>query len=505
LDRLPKKLDPRVDNKTDSLDHTPRRKRIYSLANPERETVLIDPRTITDESPTKAIRIFGSKPRYKTRRLKDNNMTLSPAKRRTVNNQGNERQRLVTNIEITQENRQNTYLAIYADYPITETTIIKATKINKDISKTKADVLAIANAIDEEGDTIIITDLKTAAVNMCKNLQTWEDIGFYNRSDKDAWEQLAYKLRQHPGKISIRTIDHEEKDDMKDIKSKAKNIEHIRYREEQIPKTFRLEGAKINKLTQKIAYSLLLETKKKTPGTHTTRRNIEKSKGAHQRLTGQSPTELEIWTSMSNDVIPIKVKDFIWKLMHNRHKVGPWFLNIPNWEDKATCECGDIEDMKHILLDCDLNKVNTYWNMAEQIWRRTTNGKEWIKPDIDLIKSLGAIRLSNRNKRLPRYENEKYIEIVAETIWIIWKLRNERIFNNKRITTEKAEKSWKKIMIMKLKIEWRGIRKIKDRRRKQKKTNNFIDKWGINGNLITVNKDGNDIVIDLVETTQNNI
>jgi len=54
--------------------------------------------------------------------------------------------------------------------------------------------------------------------------------------------------------------------------------------------------------------------------------------------------------------IPFKIKDFVWKLIHNRHKVGNWFKRIPSWEDKAICKCGETETIDHILTECELKK-----------------------------------------------------------------------------------------------------------------------------------------------------
>jgi len=113
------------------------------------------------------------------------------------------------------------------------------------------------------------------------------------------------------------------------------------------------------------------------------------------------------------------MKDFIWKLIHNYHKVGNWFKRIPNWQDKAICECGEVEIMDHILTECRLNKSKDIWQEAEKIWKENNKNFKWTKPDANILRELGAVKLKERDKIAPNWINERYIEIVAETTWMI--------------------------------------------------------------------------------------
>ena len=87
----------------------------------------------------------------------------------------------------------------------------------------------------------------------------------------------------------------------------------------------------------------------------------------YKRKTGNQITNRDIWNGLKNKKIPFKVKDFIWKLIHNCHKVGNWFKKIPNWQDKAICECGEIETIDHILTECKLNKSEDIWQEAKKM------------------------------------------------------------------------------------------------------------------------------------------
>jgi len=61
-------------------------------------------------------------------------------------------------------------------------------------------------------------------------------------------------------------------------------------------------------------------------------------------------------------IISPKMNDFLWKLGHNRHKIGTWFLKIKGWQNKAYCKCGKLETMNHIIIECPLNQGPTIWN-----------------------------------------------------------------------------------------------------------------------------------------------
>jgi len=42
--------------------------------------------------------------------------------------------------------------------------------------------------------------------------------------------------------------------------------------------------------------------------------------------------------------------------------------------------------------------------------------KKWIVPNVKILRGLGAIKLREQNKTAPKWLNERYIEIVTETI-----------------------------------------------------------------------------------------
>jgi len=128
----------------------------------------------------------------------------------------------------------------------------------------------------------------------------------------------------------------------------------------------------------------------------------------HKRKTENWITNKDIWNGLKNKKIPFKIKDFIWKLIHNHHKVGNWFRRIPNWQDKAICEYKEIETIGYILTECKLNKSKDIWQKVEEIWKKNDKNFQWIKPNVKILRGLGAIKLSQTSF--------SYISISSSTI-----------------------------------------------------------------------------------------
>jgi len=64
-----------------------------------------------------------------------------------------------------------------------------------------------------------------------------------------------------------------------------------------------------------------------------------------------------------------------------------------------------------------------------------------------------------------------------ETTWLIWNIRNKRIFDKIKLTKEEATKKWRKTMNDKLETE-KTIIKIEEKvKKKTEMQKNFDKKW----------------------------
>ena len=129
-------------------------------------------------------------------------------------------------------------------------------------------------------------------------------------------------------------------------------------------------GAKLCSLTQATAYCLILRTHPPPNLKNSTSSNLDLIKEATSDLDGTRPTNERIWSAAIKNRrdLSIGVRSFLWKLIHNAHKCGHYWSNIPNHEERGICHnCGSTESMQHILFNCDANKCDHAWNTVKAL------------------------------------------------------------------------------------------------------------------------------------------
>ena len=130
--------------------------------------------------------------------------------------------------------------------------------------------------------------------------------------------------------------------------------------------------------------------------------------------------------------------------------------------------------MNHILMECPLNQGKEIWNHLKQEWERKIPKAPWLKPTIELVRGLGSVQLKNQ----PKWINEAYIERISEAVWLIWSIRNNRVFNKKEIPKAAAIRMLKEALETKKELEWIYITKIKGLSKRDKRTKELEKKWG---------------------------
>ncbi|KAF8295408.1 hypothetical protein DL93DRAFT_2091695 [Clavulina sp. PMI_390] len=206
-----------------------------------------------------------------------------------------------------------------------------------------------------------------------------------------------------------------------------------------VTESHQIRGARLSTANQKTMYKGIRHKKnKETSQVERTEKNMEGARIAALEISGTNPTNTKIWCSLlRNKNIPNNIRIFLWKLMHSAHKVGPYWRRIPNYKERSQCTgetCkGELESMEHILLECPHNHGEAVWEIAQQILRK----KEIDWPgnfSLDHIRACGITEIckneDENNTRRPG-ATRLFTIIISECAFIIWKLRNERIFANK--------------------------------------------------------------------------
>ncbi|KAH7868334.1 uncharacterized protein C8R40DRAFT_1156802, partial [Lentinula edodes] len=100
--------------------------------------------------------------------------------------------------------------------------------------------------------------------------------------------------------------------------------------------------------------------------------------------------------------------------------------------------------MEHILTECKAPEQIEIWKLAQNVWEK--NGKQWSDLDFDFgtILCCGLADFKdNKAKRLPG-KSRLFRILISESAYLIWKIRNERVINEKPpITKTQIRNRWR--------------------------------------------------------------
>lgn len=92
-------------------------------------------------------------------------------------------------------------------------------------------------------------------------------------------------------------------------------------------------------------------------------------------------------------------------------------------------QCGAQETMEHILIICNAPGQKEVWEIASELWMKKT--QQHLRPSFNEVMSCGLYTSRNQDGKIQRGETRLYQIIVSESAHLIWKLRNDRVINEK--------------------------------------------------------------------------
>lgn len=135
-----------------------------------------------------------------------------------------------------------------------------------------------------------------------------------------------------------------------------------------VPNNFYVQGAKLTTLTQSIAYKGILE-RKRTLLRPSSSNNIQQMREGIKRITGSEENDATIWLSTRKSPIHPKIRQFLFKTMHEVFKISEFWNHIPDVAERSQCvTCGTTEMMGHILTHCRSSLNRTIWDLATTTW-----------------------------------------------------------------------------------------------------------------------------------------
>ncbi len=205
---------------------------------------------------------------------------------------------------------------------------------------------------------------------------------------------------------------------------------------------FQVTGAKLQSVTQKLAYRAIRARKDRLvmPRPRTVA-NLDRITCGIEAAYGVRLHEAAIWTSLRSRHVARQASQFIWMAIHDGYMIGTHWLrpNMPaEMQERATCAvCGECETMTHIILECEAIGQSTVWSLLKTTWSLTQ--MVWHEPSWGT--AFGAACAVFKNKegsRLPMTENLWCI-LCTEAVHLIWKLRCERVIQKEGASFTEAE------------------------------------------------------------------
>jgi len=497
---LPDKINPLSETprkvKNANLDLTPNR---IEKNNRNKRATTFNPDITTRQNWEGAIRLFAEEKGPKTRRKKEDNREKSPAYREEP---GEGKIEILMSIirKNKDELNEKTIVAIRHKNKMTNEKTIKQFKImENDQDMDKARAIAIIWMLKEakNSDLKIKTDDKGIVKWIRKKLSKAEEDNWLNVDNKELWKMALRKLRKRGNVLRITEVKKESKSERKINRMRSKVTENVNTLTIRVGRDnkFNKKGAALETMTQKKAYELVISQNSEEPGGVKTMMNTQKIKEVYA-TNNKRISDKEIWKSLKKIYSP-QIADFIWKMIHGRIKCGPFFRYIPNWQEKEFCSCGASETIEHILILCEESGQKELWKIIKTKWEKET-GSEMDSINIGMIMGIGAVEAKRTNKMDQDTATELLRKIVALTVWVVWKERNERIFNEEEMSPDRLIARWTKEITKEIRMDLWEKTTWKERMKK-------VKMWTTNGTFAEMTKDerGKDMVKIKIDMNEN--
>ncbi|TBU61897.1 hypothetical protein BD310DRAFT_779297, partial [Dichomitus squalens] len=203
------------------------------------------------------------------------------------------------------------------------------------------------------------TDSKLVIQVVTTRLAKDEAEGYIGKKNVDITRAVVAALRSRKAPVSFKWVKghsghtrNEGADRLADLGVKKHAPDEV---DLAIPADLRLTGAKLQALTQRLAYKAIMNRKegKLVPRPKTTR-NLDMIQAGIEDACQVQVTKQSIWKSLMNSkVITREARRFMWMSIHDAYMIGPnWLKDNMSEEQKSRATCGvcnELESMTHIL------------------------------------------------------------------------------------------------------------------------------------------------------------
>ncbi|KAL1739495.1 hypothetical protein HDZ31DRAFT_49293 [Schizophyllum fasciatum] len=323
------------------------------------------------------------------------------------------------------------------------------------------------------------TDSQTVQLTLTRWRAQFEDIGFIGKKNATLARATIAAMRERKANTKIKWVKghnghqrNEEADRLANAGAWKDDADEV---DTTIPRHLKVTGAKLNCMTQALAYRAIRDRKlKKRAARPASSRNIGRIRATLKDAFGVEYTEGTIWKSIENKALLVECQNFMWTSIHDAYMIGKRWLEVydgskPGHEEKrerACCRtCGTIESMDHILFECEATGQARIWELTKSVWERT--GREWQTPNYGLVMGAACpVFVDNDGDRL-RHLERLWTILMSCSGYLIWKMRCERVIRNenKDFHKREVEGRWHSEINSRLDLDRRMTHKKYDKRR----------------------------------------
>ncbi|KAJ6559890.1 hypothetical protein B0H19DRAFT_1069610 [Mycena capillaripes] len=325
--------------------------------------------------------------------------------------------------------------------------------IDEDQTPYIAEILAALDAVRNTDTNTKLTIVSTQSIiqkSMNKKLTTWEREGWMGVRHRDALRCLAAELkaRRGPTDLVVAEPGTTGRDLLRQATLLAKQAaisNRVATVDLSVPNGMALPGVSLTENRQRTFYKSICETKAKDVAVRpSTRVKLDAIREKIGESFDKHVSDEDIWMSTRNrDFLP-RVTQFLWKSIHNAHKVGHYWSHIPECEERETCrECEVEESLEHILIDCQSPGREIIWRAAETIW--AGKQRKWPAVSLGGVLGIGLADFCDERGRRDAGAERLYRILMSEAAYLIWKTRNDRVINRdgEPITEAEIINKWK--------------------------------------------------------------
>ncbi len=294
-----------------------------------------------------------------------------------------------------------------------------------------------STAADDRTRVCQETDSRTTMESLTKWRQAHEDSGYITQRNSALTQVTVAKLRLRKAHTIFRWVKGHSNHPRNDAADALAAVSAAKPSGDTldlvIPPQMRVTGAKLQKMTQRLAYLAIRARKDtKTVPRPSAVANLDRIATGIEAAYGTPLHDATIWTSLRTRHVSRAAAQYMWMAVHNGYMIGHHWLR-PGMSDelqaRATCSaCGERETMTHIIFECMAMGQETLWKLLEQTWSLT--GAVWHEPSWGTTFGAACAVFTDTAGRRQTATENLWCILCTETLHLVWKLRCERVIRN---------------------------------------------------------------------------